>query len=87
MIPRGKEGEYFSLYEISSSGSSALGPLLFGLALQFTGSYRVAIFSLVVFFVVGLGLLIPLNVRRAITASGNALPASIGGAERTVTPV
>jgi UMF1 family MFS transporter len=87
MIPRGKEGEYFSLYEISSSGSSALGPLLFGLALQFTGSYRVAIFSLVVFFVVGLGLLIPLNVRRAITASGNALPASIGGAERTATPV
>ncbi|HWE92260.1 MAG TPA: MFS transporter, partial [Pseudonocardiaceae bacterium] len=37
MIPSGKEAEYFSAYEISSSGSSALGPLLFGLALQFTG--------------------------------------------------
>ena len=79
MIPRGKEAEYFSLYEISSSGSSALGPLLFGLALQNTGSYRVAIFSLIVFFVVGLVLLVPLNVRRAIVASGNQLPASLVG--------
>lgn len=79
MIPRGKEAEYFSLYEISSSGSSALGPLLFGIALQETGSYRVAIFSLVVFFVVGLALLIPLNVRRAIVAAGNPVPRSLGG--------
>ncbi|HWC82628.1 MAG TPA: MFS transporter [Pseudonocardiaceae bacterium] len=79
MIPAGKEAEYFSLYEISSSGSSALGPLVYGLALQETGSYRVAIFSLIVFFVIGLGLLVPLNVKRAIAASGNALPRSLGG--------
>lgn len=77
MIPRGKEAEYFSLYEISSSGSSALGPLVFGLALQETGSYRVAIFSLVVFFVVGLALLVPLNVRKAIAAAGNPVPVTL----------
>jgi UMF1 family MFS transporter len=77
MIPRGKEAEYFSLYEISSSGSSALGPLVFALVLQQTGSYRDAIGCLVVFFVVGLALLAPLNVRRAITAAGNEVPASL----------
>lgn len=79
LIPTGKEAEYFSLYEISSSGSSALGPLLFGLTLQNTGSYRDAIVSLVVFFVVGLVLLVRLDVRRAVTASGNTLPASLAG--------
>lgn len=79
MIPTGKEGEYFGLYEISSSGGSAFGPLLFGLAYQSTHSYRVAIFSVVVFFVVGLVLLLRVNVARAAEASGNALPASLAG--------
>jgi MFS transporter, UMF1 family len=77
MIPRGKEAEYFSLYEISSSGTSALGPLLFGLALQNTGSYRIAIGSLVIFFVVGLALLIRVDVRRAIRQAGNPEPAIV----------
>lgn len=77
MIPRGKEAEYFSLYEISSSGTSALGPLLFGIALQNTGSYRIAIGSLVIFFVVGLALLLRVDVRRAIRHAGNAEPAVV----------
>lgn len=79
MIPHGKEAEYFSLYEISSSGTSALGPLVFGLTLQNTGSYRSAIFSLVIFFVVGLVILLRVNVRRAIVAAGNTPPATLGG--------
>lgn len=81
MIPTGKEGEYFGLYEISSSGGSAFGPLLYGIAYQTTHSYRLAIFSVVVFFVVGLVLLLMVNVRRAAEASGNALPASLAGRE------
>jgi len=79
MIPIGKEAEYFSLYEVSSSGSSIFGTLLFGLALQNFGSYRVAIVSLMVFFVVGLVLLVRVNVPRAIEAAGNAVPVSLGG--------
>jgi MFS transporter, UMF1 family len=78
MIPKGKEAEYYSLYEISSSGTSALGPLLFGLTLQNTGSYRAAIVSLVVFFVIGLALLLGVNVRNAIIAAGNTPPANAG---------
>jgi len=79
MIPRGKEAEYYSLYEISSSGTSALGPLLFGLTLQHTGSYRAALGSLVVFFIVGLGLLLTVNVGKAIVAAGNTPPATVSG--------
>ncbi len=64
LIPKGEEAEYFGLYEVGVHGTSWLGPLLFGLALQFTGSYRVAILSLVVFFVAGLILLLRVDVER-----------------------
>ena len=75
MIPKGQEAEYFSLYEVSDKGTSWLAPLMFGLALQFTGSYRVAILSLVVFFIVGLALLAKVNVRQAAIEAGNEAPA------------
>ncbi len=71
MIPRGQESEYFGLYEISDKGTSWFGPLLFGLALQFTGSYRVAILSLIFFFGVGLLLLLKVNVRQGALDAGN----------------
>lgn len=54
LIPEGKESEYFSFYEISDKGTSWIGPLIFGLTLQITQSYRSAILSLIVFFVAGL---------------------------------
>ena len=59
LIPKGKEAEYFSIYEISDKGTSWLGPAFYGLALQWTGSYRIAILSLIVFFAAGLAILIP----------------------------
>lgn len=57
-IPPGMEAKYFSLFEVSEKGTSWMGPMLFGLSLQLTNSYRIAILSLVIFFVIGLGLLI-----------------------------
>jgi UMF1 family MFS transporter len=74
LIPPGQEAEYFSLYEISSDGTSWLGPLLFGLAYQLTHTYRVAIISLLVFFVVGFLGLLAVPMRRAIAAAGNPEP-------------
>ncbi len=74
MIPRGQEAAYFSLYEISERGTSWLGPLVFGLTLQLTGSYRSAIASIVVFFIAGFALLSVVNVRRAIAEAGNLSP-------------
>jgi MFS transporter, UMF1 family len=77
LIPRGAEAEYFGFYEISDSGTSWLGPLLFGLAYQLTGNYRTALVSLVVFFVVGFALLATVPVRAGIVASGNTPPAKV----------
>lgn len=74
LIPRGKEAEYFSLYEISERGTAWLGTLVFGLAVQLSGSYRVAIVSLVIFFAVGFVLLVAVNMRRGIRAVGNPQP-------------
>ncbi|MGH3655143.1 MAG: MFS transporter [Micromonosporaceae bacterium] len=74
MIPRGKEAEYFGLYEISDKGTSWLGPLAFALVFQLTSSYRVGIVSLLIFFVVGLVVLALVPVRRAIVAAGNTPP-------------
>ncbi|MFF2810738.1 MFS transporter [Streptomyces sp. NPDC058000] len=74
LIPRGKEAEYFSAYEMSDRGVSWLGPLVFGMAYQLTGSYRDAIGSLVAFFALGFVLLARVPVRRAIAAAGNPVP-------------
>ncbi len=77
LIPKGKEAEYFGIYEISDKGTSWLGPLLFGLAYQATDSYRIAIISLVAFFVIGFVALAAVPVRRAIVQAGNTPPAVV----------
>lgn len=77
LIPKGKEGEYFGLYEISDRGTSWLGPLLFALAYNMTGSYRIAIVSLIVFFIAGFVLLLMVPLRRGIEAVGNTPPAKV----------
>ncbi|MEU6174099.1 MFS transporter [Streptantibioticus parmotrematis] len=74
LVPVGKEAEYFAVYQVSDRGTSWLGPLMFGLAFQLTGSYRVAIVSLVVFFAVGFVLLARVPVARAVAATGRPVP-------------
>lgn len=77
LVPPGKEAEYFSAYEMSDRGMSWLGPLLFGVTYQLTGSYRSAIISLVAFFVIGFALLARVPVRQAIGEAGNPVPERI----------
>jgi UMF1 family MFS transporter len=74
MIPEGQEAEYFGFYEISERGTAWMGPLFFGLMLDFTGSARISIALLIVFFVTGLILLAGTNVRQAIEMAGNEVP-------------
>ena len=74
LIPRGREGEYFALYNACERGTSWFGTLLFGLVFQLTGSYRPAILALIVFFVLGLVFLLRLDPRRGVEEAGNAVP-------------
>ncbi len=76
-IPFGREAEYFGLYEISDRATSFVGSLMITLTLQITGSYRLAILGLVVFFVVGFGLLTKVDVPRGIREAGNEVPAVV----------
>jgi UMF1 family MFS transporter len=78
MIPKSREAEYFGLYEISDKGTSWLCPLVFGLAVQFTGSYRLATLTLAAFFLVGLALLARVDVDAAAAEAGT--PAETGAA-------
>jgi UMF1 family MFS transporter len=77
LIPRGREGEYFSLYSAAERGTSWFGTLLFGVMFQVTGSYRPAIFALIVFFVLGVFFLLRLDPKRGIEEAGNRLPAVV----------
>jgi UMF1 family MFS transporter len=77
MIPQNRESEYFSLYEISERGTSWLGPIVFALALQLTGTQRTSIVLLIIFFVAGLLLLYFTDVKKAIIEAGNELPAVV----------
>jgi MFS transporter, UMF1 family len=77
LVPRGREAEYFSLYQSAERGTSWSGTLLFGLVFQLTHTYRAAIVALVVFFVVGGVLLARVDVRRGIVEAGNEVPAVV----------
>jgi UMF1 family MFS transporter len=75
IVPKGREAEYFSLYQACERGMSWFGTLVFGLVHQITHSYRPAIVALVFFFVVGFVLLLLVDPRRAVRDAGNEQPA------------
>lgn len=74
MIPAGREASFFGIYEVSERGTSWLGPLVFGVVVAATDSYRQALLSLVIFFVVGTIALYFTDTDKAIHQSGNLLP-------------
>jgi UMF1 family MFS transporter len=66
MIPKGKEAEFYSFYEVSERGTSWTGPLIFGLANQMFGSLRYGILALIFYFIAGLIVLPFVNVKKAM---------------------
>ena len=72
MIPPGREGSFFGLYEISERGTSWIGPLIFGAVVGATNSYRQAILSLIVLFVAGMVVLAFTDTDRAIRNASTA---------------
>jgi UMF1 family MFS transporter len=74
MVPAERESAYFSLYEISERGSSWIGPVVFGLAVQQTGSSQSALLPIISFFIVGFIILALTNIRQGIADAGNEVP-------------
>jgi len=66
IIPQEKASEFFSFYELTDKGTTWIGTMFFALALQFSNSYRLAIVSLIVFFIIGIVLLSFVDVKKAL---------------------
>ena len=61
MVPKMQSAEFYGFYDMSSKFAGLLGPLVFAVVGQLTGTSRLSIISLVVFFVVGAALLTRVN--------------------------
>jgi UMF1 family MFS transporter len=72
MIPRHKSSEFFAFFGIFEKFTGVLGPAIFGWIVLVTGSGRLAILSLIAFFVVGGGLLAFVNVEEGRGAAREA---------------
>jgi UMF1 family MFS transporter len=53
LIPKSRSAEFFSFYDVSSKFAGIIGPLVFGLVGQMTGSSRLSVVALVIFFIGG----------------------------------
>jgi MFS transporter, UMF1 family len=75
MIPAGAEATWFGIYEVCSQGTAWVAPLLFTIVVDVTGSFRQAILSLIVLFLIGLGVLIFVDpdeaAREAVAMTGS----------------
>jgi UMF1 family MFS transporter len=72
MVPKHKAAEFFGFFSTSSRFAGIAGPLLFGVVSQVMGGSRLAIVSLIVFFVVGGLLLTRVNVEEGVRAARSA---------------
>ncbi|QKY68493.1 MFS transporter [Lentibacillus sp. CBA3610] len=66
MVPVNKKAEFFGFYGISSKFAAVFGPFLFGIVGQLTGSSRLGIISLLVFFIAGIILLRFVNIEKGV---------------------
>jgi MFS transporter, UMF1 family len=76
MIPRHKSSEFFSFFGVFERYAGVLGPALFAVVVAHSGSGRNAILAVLLFFIVGAALLVPVDVaagRRAARVAEAAL--------------
>jgi UMF1 family MFS transporter len=77
LAPAELRTEMFGLYALSGKVTAFLGPFLLGTVTYWTGSQRLGMATILVFFVVGMALLWPLR----LPASGGALAPRAAGAD------
>ena len=73
IIPPQASAEFYGFYSVFNKFSAIWGPFVFGFINSITGSSRLAIISLIAFFIIGLGLLSMVNVEKAREAKRSEL--------------
>jgi UMF1 family MFS transporter len=71
-VPESKHAEFFGFFAFSGKLSSVAGPFTYGLLLQITGSHRIAMGSILAFFLVGLLILLTVDEEAGIAAAQGA---------------
>jgi UMF1 family MFS transporter len=66
LMPKSKSAEFFGFFSVSEKFNTVIGPAVFGLINQLTGNSRLAIISLIVYFLIGMALLTKVNIERGI---------------------
>jgi UMF1 family MFS transporter len=61
LIPKSRSAEFFSFYDVSSKFAGIIGPFVFGLVGQLTGSSRLSVVALVIFFIGGGSILLTVD--------------------------
>jgi len=69
LIPKNRSAEFYSFYDVSSKFAGIIGPAVFGVVGQVTGSSRLGIVSLVFFFIIGGWVLLTVDIRRGRQAA------------------
>jgi MFS transporter, UMF1 family len=77
LVPKHKSGEFFGFFSVFEKFGGILGPLAFAVASQLAGSSRVAILSVVAFFVLGAWLLTLVDEKAGAAAARAADEATI----------
>lgn len=62
ITPKRHAAEFFGFFNLSGKAASMLGPIQFGLIILLTGEARMAVVSLLIFFILGGALLAKINV-------------------------
>lgn len=78
LVPQERAGEFFGLMNVSSKFASIFGPFTFAVVGQITGSPRLGILSLVLFFIVGIALLSRVDITKGRSEAETAPTAPSG---------
>jgi len=66
LMPKSKTAEFYGFFSVSEKFNTVIGPFLFSIITQITGNGRLAIISLVIFFVTGILMLHKVDIERGI---------------------
>ena len=73
LVPDDKQAEFFGLYSFSGKVSSLLGPLVYGSVVARTGDHRLAMTSIIGFFIVGGIILMFVREKEGMIAAGRSV--------------
>ena len=71
--PKGREAEFFGFFAVSGRFASLFGPLTYGFVVAFTGSLRYGILSVILFFIIGIILLVGVDINEGKSAAQASL--------------